>query len=75
MKYFVETEFRIAPAIQSPLSWPSNQTPGCKIVVLRPTGPRRRQFNWNLLLGMVTVVGISAASWTGLALLISRLAK
>jgi hypothetical protein len=31
--------------------------------------------HWNTLLGLVTVVGISAAGWAGVALLVSHLVK
>jgi hypothetical protein len=32
----------------------------------------RSKLNWNMLLGVVVVVGISASFWTGVGLLIAR---
>jgi len=35
----------------------------------------RRSLNWNMLLGAVIVVGISASFWTGVGILVARIWK
>lgn len=84
MKYFVQTEslgfsgsnwHAGRPSFTSIYST-TIDTDGRRIVVLPPVRRlRRRSFNWNMLLGLVTIFGISAASWAGLALLVSRWLK
>lgn len=89
MKYLVQTETFSAPGTRNsdsrsstrsllPISYRvvATETAGQKVVVLHPTPQRRRHgFNWYTLLGLVTMLGVSAASWTGIALLISHLMK
>ena len=89
MKYLVQTETFTAPGTRRSDSWSTTQpfipvsyrivaaeTADQKVVVLnaRPQSQQRR-FNWYMLVGLVTMLGVSAASWTGIALLISHLMK
>lgn len=69
MKYLVQTE------TFTPGKWSSHQT-SLRLVVLEPK-PRaqKRCINWNRMLGLATIFGVSAAGWTGIALLVSRLVK
>jgi hypothetical protein len=68
MKYLVQTE-----SFSGSSSWQSATGP---FLVMPPRREQRKRcFNWNMLIGLATVVGISAAGWTGVALLISRWLK
>jgi hypothetical protein len=38
-------------------------------------GVRPARFNWNLILGLVVMVGVSASFWTALGLAVSHVSK
>ena len=69
MKYLVQSD------TFTPGSWSSNQASLPLIVLPGKRHPAKRCFNWNRLLGMAVTLGVSAAGWTGVALLVSRLMK
>jgi hypothetical protein len=88
MKYFVLTE-SFGPfgrqtsdpgSSRRPLVFPSSiatmEHEGPKIYVLRTLPrPRKRCFDWYGLLGLATMLGVSAAGWTGVVLLVSHFLK